>query len=200
MLTACGVLIFSGFFLRRKAVSGVEVGMEAPLHVSAKNPPASIAQEDIGMPTRLSIPVVGVDAAIEKVTVTGDGSMDVPKDPGAVAWYMLGSKPGEKGSAVLAGHVNWLHGANAVFKRLDALRPGDVISVQDDRGKIMAFTVRERRTYAATADATEVFLSNDGKARLNLITCFGTWDTRARQYSQRLVVFAERATGKITVR
>jgi hypothetical protein len=43
-----------------------------------------------------------------------------------------------------------------------------------------------------SADATAVFISNDGSSHLNLITCDGVWDKQAKQYSKRLVVFADR--------
>jgi len=45
---------------------------------------------------------------------------------------------------------------------------------------------------ATQAVATDVFTSSDGKAHLNLITCDGIWDKNAAQYSERLVVFADR--------
>ena len=52
--------------------------------------------------------------------------------------------------------------------------------------------VREIRTYDATADATDVFISNDGKAHLNIITCDGAWNKNMNQYSQRLVIFTDK--------
>lgn len=39
---------------------------------------------------------------------------------------------------------------------------------------------------------TEVFTSTDGKAHLNLITCFGSWDTDAKQYTDRFVIFTDK--------
>lgn len=50
---------------------------------------------------------IHVDTAIHPVELTPDGSMGVPELPQDVAWYLLGPHPGEEGSAIIAGHVNW---------------------------------------------------------------------------------------------
>ena len=57
-----------------------------------------------GLPIRLKIPSIKVDAAIEYVGIAPDGNMDVPKGPDNVAWFEPGTRPGDVGSAVLAGH------------------------------------------------------------------------------------------------
>ena len=80
--------------------------------------------------------------------------------------------------------------------RLDALAPGDLITVQDDRGVISTFVVRARRAYNLNDDASDVFRSYDGKAHLNLVTCTGAWDKVAKIYSKRLVVFADKVVKK----
>lgn len=169
----------------------------AGLEVSAKIPPvapAPVPRENVGVPVRIMIPSIALDAAVEKVALAADGSMGVPKQPFDTAWYELGPRPGETGSAAIAGHVNWTHGAAAVFADLHEVKSGDKIAVQDDKGTVISFVVSESRRFGPASDATEVFRSSDGKAHLNLITCEGEWDKRAQQYSQRLVVFAERET------
>src|SRR5665647_1830768 len=60
-------------------------------------------QTSVGVPVRLKIPTINVDATVESVGLTPDGDMDLPKDPDDVAWYEL-ARPGEDGSAVMAGH------------------------------------------------------------------------------------------------
>ena len=117
--------------------------------------------------------------------------MDVPKDRGNVAWFELGQRPGENGSAVIAGHYGWKNGKASAFDNLYKLRKGDTLYIEDDKGVITSFVVRESRRYDPEADASEVFGSNDGRARLNLVTCEGAWDKVSRTYSKRLVVFAE---------
>lgn len=145
-----------------------------------------------GLPIRLKIPGINVDAAIEQVGLTAGGAMDVPKNQNNVAWYSLGQRPGEIGSAVIAGHFDWKNGLPAVFYRLDKLQKGDKIYVEDDRGATITFVVRESRNYDPKADASDVFISNDGKSHLNLITCEGIWSKAANSYSKRLVVFSDK--------
>lgn len=149
-------------------------------------------QASVGLPIRLKIPKIKVDAAIEYVGLNSKGEMGIPKTPRNTAWYNLGPRPGEIGSAAIAGHLNWYSGAAGVFANLSKLRIGDKIIVQDDQGATSTFIVRKIRMYGTKEDASEVFVSNDGRAHLNLITCDGVWDKRAKQYSQRLVVFADK--------
>jgi LPXTG-site transpeptidase (sortase) family protein len=151
-----------------------------------------VAGENIGVPVRIRIPSIGLDAAIEKVALTADGFMDVPVDPLNTGWYELGPRPGETGSATISGHVNWINNPVAVFADLHNVKSGDRIIVQDDNGAFISFVVREIRSYDAEADAVDVFTSNDGKAHLNLITCDGVWDKVAKSYSQRLVIFTDK--------
>lgn len=172
------------------AVFGVIVWHNTVLTYDGPSLPT--VRESIGVPVRITIPSIALDAAIEEVALASDGSMDVPKHPLDTGWYALGPRPGAVGSATIDGHVSWLNGATAVFANLNKVQPGDVISVEDDKGRIISFMVRQSRMYDAAADATSVFSSNDGKAHLNIITCDGVWDTHTKQYSKRLVVFSER--------
>lgn len=119
--------------------------------------------------------------------------MEAPQTPDQVAWYKLGPRPGEAGSAVIAGHSGqWANGAHSVFDNLHKLRPGDTVLVEDKVGLTTRFIVRESRNYKPEADATAVFGSKDGKVHLNLITCEGVWDKTSKSYSQRLIVFADK--------
>lgn len=146
----------------------------------------------IGLPVRLKIPVIDVDSIVIPIGLTADGAMDIPQDPAEVAWYSLGPRPGEIGSAVIAGHLNWFQGQTGAFADLKQVEPGDIITVSDEDGVNITFVVREIRMYDAQADATDVFSSTDGKAHLNLITCDGVWDKDTSQYTERLVVFTDR--------
>ena len=145
-----------------------------------------------GIPVRIVIPDISVDTVVERVALASDGAMGVPKYAVNTGWYERGPRPGELGSAVIDGHVDWINGASAVFKDLHKLQKGNTIAVQDDRGVVTNFLVTKIAVYNAQDDATAVFNSNDGKSHLNLITCMGTWDKGAKQYTKRLVVFTEK--------
>lgn len=144
------------------------------------------------LPVRLEIPKIGVDAGIEDVGVTPQGTMDVPKGPADAAWFDLGPRPGESGSAVIAGHEGWKDNIPAVFDDLYKLQTGDKVYVVDEKGATTTYAVVAVKVYGQNADAADVFGSNDGKAHLNLITCEGSWNAAQKSYSGRLVVFTDR--------
>jgi len=140
--------------------------------------------------TRFRIPKIEVDTTIEYVGITEAGAMDVPKGPDEVGWYSLGTRPGDVGSAVMAGHRGWREGKTAVFDDLDKLRIGDKVEIEDDTGKIISFIVTKTRTYDKDAIVPEVFNSSEGK-HLNLISCVGDWDKKTGSSTKRLVVFTD---------
>lgn len=169
-------------------------GAKSASSVSSAIPQGLVAGQSVsaGLPVRLKIPKINVDAAVESVGLTADGAMDVPKGPADVAWFERGTRPGEQGSAVIAGHVDWKDGSQAVFSDLHNLKPGDKVVVQDNQGATSAFVVVASQSYDSKANASDVFGSNDGKAHLNLITCAGVWDKTQESYSKRLVVFTDK--------
>jgi len=145
---------------------------------------------------RLTIASIGVDAPIKDVGLTKDGNMDVPSDISEVGWYDLGARPGNAGSAVLAGHLDGKKGEPGVFAKLRSVKVGDKVVVAKADGSLLTFVVRQTRTYDQDARPQEVFVSASG-AHLNLITCTGSWDTGIGQFSKRLVVFTDLASASI---
>lgn len=148
-------------------------------------------KSETSLPVRLKIPKININAPVESVGLAPDGAMDVPSGPANTAWFNLGPRLGEKGSAVIDGHSGWKDDLPAVFDNLYKLGKGDKIYIEDESGKTLVFVVRETRTYGKDDDTRGVFLSNDGKSHLNLITCSGVWDSAEQDSSDRLVVFAD---------
>jgi LPXTG-site transpeptidase (sortase) family protein len=143
------------------------------------------------IPVRLVIKSINIDTTIYEAGLSSSGDMDISENPDEVAWYKLGPKPGEIGSAVIAGHYGWKDGHGSVFNNIHLLIKGDEVSVYDAEGTETTFVVRETRIYNPEADATKVFTSTDKKAHLNLITCGGIWVNNKDSYSDRLVVFTD---------
>lgn len=151
------------------------------------------AQASSGIPTRIKIPKIKVDVALESVGLNPDGVLGVAKSFGNAAWYNLGVRPGDNGSAVINGHYGYLkNGKIGVFTNLNKLRKGDKIYIKDDTGSTTTFIVREIRKYDLKANATEVFYANDNNSHLNIVTCEGIWNKITKSYSGRLVVFADK--------
>ncbi len=142
-------------------------------------------------PVKINIKSIGVSAPIESVGIL-DGAMAVPTFAHNVGWYSLGTKPGDVGSAVLAGHVNWKNGEDAVFTNLEDVKIGDVINITDNYGKVVNFAVTDIQSFPIYKDTTEIFSNSDGIVRLNLITCNGTWNDWLDTHNSRLVVFTEK--------
>jgi len=145
----------------------------------------------ISPPVKLTISKINVNAVVQPVGLTAEGNMDIDENPKQAAWYELGPKPGQEGSAVIAGHYGWKKSVPSVFNDLNKLVAGDEISTIGDDGKVMTFVVTRSATYEPNQDATDVFKSDDGKAHLNLVTCQGSWNNTVRTYSERLVVFTD---------
>lgn len=143
------------------------------------------------LPVLLKISKIGVSASVDYVGLTSAGAMDIWKGPAGVSWYELWPRPGQTGSAVIAGH-NWIrkNGDISVFHDLNKLRKGDIVSVKNDKGEAISFVVRENKIYKKNANTLEVFASNDEKSHLNLITC--VFDPVSKTYPNRLVVFTDK--------
>lgn len=137
----------------------------------------------------LVIPTINVNASIQPLGVTSMGEMEVPDNTLDVGWFKLGPKPGEKGSAVIAGHFDGTNGEAGVFTNLYMLKEGDKLYIKDGREATSTFVVRESRIYDP-GYAEDVF-SSSGSAHLNLVTCDGVWNGTKKSYSKRLVVFAD---------
>src|SRR5207245_1815722 len=58
------------------------------------------------LPVRLVIPAIHVDAAVELLGNASDGGMEAPREWADVGWYGRGFRPGDRGSAVIAGHLD----------------------------------------------------------------------------------------------
>jgi len=151
------------------------------------------ATEGLGpsIPTRISIPSLGVRAKIIKVGRAADGSIATPAaDPAeATGWYRLGPTPGELGTAVIVGHVD-TDSRPAVFHKLPELSKGKLIEVNREDHRVATFTVESVETFPKTSfPADRVFDSTD-RARLVLVTCGGTWVGGDIGYSDNVIVFA----------
>jgi sortase A len=143
-----------------------------------------------GVPVRIAIPVLGVDAKVEPVGKAPDGRMDVPKNNGNAGWYELGVKPGERGSAVIDGHVNTPTLARNIFADLGTLVPGSRILITDDGGRTWSFRVDRVESVPSEGFPIAEVFGRDDANRLNLITCDGVYERSNADYTRRTVVYS----------
>lgn len=182
-LTLCAVAIFTTTIVRAFFYAP-DTEIAAPESVSVETSP-------LQHPARIIIPSLGIDAEVQDVGITAEGNMGVPSNFTDVAWYKYGTAPGGAGSAVIAGHVDNGLGLSGVFKRLGELEVGDEVSVERRDGTRLTFIVTGTRSYPYTEVPTEIVFNPSGSARLNLITCEGSWVKSEKTYDQRLVVFTK---------
>lgn len=150
------------------------------------------AKLSLNQPSRLLIPRLKLNVALESVGLTAQGAVAVPREITNAAWFNQGPRPGELGNAVITGHYGFYqNGLRGVFNNLAKLRPGDKLSVVDRQGITKTFIVRELKSYSLKDDASAVFIASDGGVHLNIITCEGVWNAKTKSYSRRLVVFAD---------
>jgi hypothetical protein len=146
-------------------------------------------------PSRLHIPAIGIDAIVEEVGIVSQGKwagdMETPtQSPWTnVGWYGAGPRPGERGSAVIDGHLDDNHGLPAVFWNLRKLRVGDEVQVVMSNGKKLTFRVTRIASYPPKAAPLQDIFGNSGGIYLNLITCAGDWIPSQHQTTLRLVVY-----------
>jgi sortase (surface protein transpeptidase) len=139
-------------------------------------------------PARLVVPSIKVDASVEPVGMDTQGRMGTPSQSSNVAWYRLGSAPGDVGDAVLAGHLDWTTGP-AVFWYLGRMHKGDEITVVRADGSSVKF-VTDSSSMVPYDSSTDSLFTRDGPPSITLITCAGAWDRQRGTYLQRLVVHA----------
>jgi LPXTG-site transpeptidase (sortase) family protein len=146
-------------------------------------------------PMRLIIPVIAINAPVEGVGTQSNSDLATPtQNPWEdVGWYNQGPYPGERGSAVIDGHLDRPGGYPAVFWRLRELHVGDTVLVMNTAGKTLRFRVTRIAFYTAQDAPIQDIFGNWGGTYLNLITCAGDWIPSQHQTNQRLVVYTSLA-------
>ncbi|MFE9421352.1 class F sortase [Kitasatospora sp. NPDC006697] len=142
-------------------------------------------------PVKLAIPSLGVAAPFTGLDLGQNGVLNAPPpdDTNLVGWYRGGTVPGNKGPAIVLGHVD-TKTAPAVFWGLSTLTQGATVDIDRDDKVTATFTV----------DSVEVFAKDDfpdnrvygptKDAQLRLITCGGAYDRQHGDYTANVVVFA----------
>jgi len=145
------------------------------------------------LPVRLQIPAIAVSTPLVRLGRLPDGSIEVPHDWNTAGWYDRGPRPGQPGPAVILGHVDSKTGP-AVFFRLRALRPRDVVRVGLADGRILVFRVQRVERYPKDKFPTEAVYLPTLNRELRLITCGGEFDYAAGSYRDNIVVYATLAS------
>ena len=140
------------------------------------------------IPARIRIPAIGIDTNVQQVGLDAKRRLGVPSNYTDVAWFKGGYKPGERGNAVIDGHVDspW---AAAIFYNLKKLQLGDRIYLRDSYGQEKIFEVYATAIYPYNEAPLESILGPSNEAQLNLITCTGIYDRASDNYDRRFVAY-----------
>jgi sortase (surface protein transpeptidase) len=143
------------------------------------------------VPKRLSIPQIAVDAPFTALSIGASGQLNAPpaEKDNLVGWFRGGAAPGERGSSIVAGHVDTKTGP-AVFVRLSTLRPGNTVSITREDGIVARFKVDSVDTFSKADFPSDRVYADTPSPQLRLITCGGAYDQKAKDYEDNVVVFA----------
>ncbi|MEV5972292.1 class F sortase [Streptomyces sp. NPDC051921] len=142
-------------------------------------------------PIRLRIPKIGVDAPFIGLKIGPSGALDPPPahDTNLVGWQSGGISPGQRGTAIIAGHLDTAT-SPAVFARLTELSPGDRFEVDRVDGTTAVFLIDSVESFDKDDFPDSRVYDDTPKALARLITCAGAYDRQVRDYTENLVVFA----------
>ncbi|MFL5896327.1 MAG: class F sortase [Thermoleophilaceae bacterium] len=144
-------------------------------------------------PTRIRIRAIGVDARVTRLGINPDGTMQTPTEYADAGWYAPGPEPGERGAAVIAGHVDSKSGP-AVFYRLGELRRGDVVRITVAGGKVIRFKVTGLERWPKASFPTKRVFGRTRAVTLRLITCGGAFNSATGHYVDNTIVYGVRET------
>jgi sortase (surface protein transpeptidase) len=140
-------------------------------------------------PVRLRIPAIGVDAPLIPLGLDATGALNPPAGFNEAGWWSAGTRPGEPGPAVIAGHIDSKTGP-AVFFKVPKLAPGDAVFVRRRDGSQIRFTVERTAHYPKTRFPSAAVYGRTRRPALRLITCSGTFDRATGHYLDNTVVYA----------
>jgi sortase (surface protein transpeptidase) len=140
-------------------------------------------------PVRLEIRAIGVNAPVARLGLNRDRTLQVPTDFDEAGWWTGGPRPGERGPAIIAGHVDSYTGP-AVFFRIRELHPGDTIVVARRDRTGARFVVLRSEEYPKSRFPTERVYGGTTRPELRLITCSGEFDRASGHYLDNTVVYA----------
>lgn len=142
----------------------------------------------------MSVGIDGDYAAVDPVQVTDQGVLLPPHDVSRLGWYSASAVPGDPGnvgSSVITGHINYQGQGTGYAEKFTHLQQGQEFTVVID-GQERTFRVTEKPyRLAKGADMPEVVNDRDGVNRLVLITCGGQFVGGALGYEDNIITVAE---------
>ncbi|MBT2370150.1 class F sortase [Streptomyces sp. ISL-10] len=190
------LVMLSGIALMK---NGADVGIGPPQPAAAASLagragetflPVPLEPLPYAPPARVRIPSLKVDAPIMDVGLDEKGwiAAPPPQDPNLAGWYQNGVAPGQRGTAVIVGHVDNQAGP-AVFYGLGSVKHGNLIEVPRLDGSTAVFEVYGVEVFSKHDFPGVRVYGDTGSPELRVITCGGGY-SEAHGYDGNVVVFA----------
>jgi Sortase domain len=164
---------------------------------AARRTPTPSAALARSAPQSIAIPALGVASRFGPARgLNTNGTVNDAPLSGPVWslpwWYDYGPSPGQRGSAVLLGHVDSAVGAGhlGVFFRLGEMQPGEAIEVRLADGVLTRWTAVSTVVYRDSEFPDAAVYDTTGLPTLRLVTCGGPFDWRTHHYESAVVVTA----------
>lgn len=158
-----------------------------------------------GVPARMVIPALGVDAPFERIGIDTGAPADAqgrqplgnPTDRTKAGWYAAGPRPGSGTGTVLANGHTYRDGS-AIFSESFASRVavGQRIDVVQRGGGVCSYQVQRvwrevnaKRDYSRIVSSEKLY-NFQGPERLFLATCGGSWNSFAQDYDDISLLIA----------
>ncbi|MFJ6294140.1 class F sortase [Streptomyces griseoviridis] len=189
------LVLLTGLALIRNGSGEFEVGPPQPASAAARDsrlPGALVKAVPLpySVPDRVRIPSIQVDAPVMPVGLDADGWVGAPppEDPNLAGWFTGAVSPGEKGTAVVVGHVDNRQGP-AVFYGLGAMKQGNRVEVARKDGKTAVFEVYGVEVFEKNNFPGDRVYGSKGTPELRVITCGGGF-SKQNGYDGNVVAFA----------
>lgn len=201
------LLLLTGLALIRNGSGEFDVGPPQPAAAAAADTstptptPGTFTRAPAPLPlplpfsvaSRIRIPSIRVDAPIVPVGLDAQGWVGAPPpdDPNLAGWFTGAVSPGEKGTAIVVGHVDNKQGP-AVFYGLGGLQKGGRVEVLRKDGKTAVFEIYGVELFAKNSFPGDRVYGSKGTPELRVITCGGGF-SKQHGYEGNVVVFARLA-------
>lgn len=192
------LVLLTGLALIRNGSGEFDVGPPQPASAAAADSRTSPGGTFLGIPdplpysepAQVRIPSIQVDAPIMPVGLDADGWVGAPppEDPNLAGWFTGAVSPGEKGTAVIVGHVDNDQGP-AVFYGLGAVKKGSRVEVARGDGKTAVFEIYGIEVFEKNNFPGNRVYGSKGSPELRIITCGGGF-SKQNGYDGNVVAFA----------
>ncbi|WP_225826605.1 class F sortase [Streptomyces naphthomycinicus] len=191
------LVLLTGLALIRNGSGEFDVGPPQPASAAAPDARATLgtfapapASLPFSVVQRVRIPAIQVDAPVVPVGLDADGwvAAPPPDSPGLAGWFTGAVSPGEKGTAVVVGHVDNKQGP-AVFYGLGALKKGNQVEVLRQDGRTAVFEIYGVEVFEKNNFPGDRVYGSKGTPELRVITCGGGF-SKQNGYDGNVVVFA----------